>query len=118
MRTCVRACYVGRGRVLAWRSREKQQQISRFGQNGVRIKGQNTLSITSLVSMARPIEVYWAILKQKVYENNWSAKNRDQLIRKIKSCEKKIESSTYQNLFATLKTKMRHAVVGGLESLL
>ena len=68
--------------------------------------------------MIRPIEVYWAILKQKVYENNWSAKNRDQLIRKIKSCEKKIESSTHQNLFATLKTKMRRAVEGGLESLL
>ena len=58
------------------------------------------------------------ILKQKVYENNQTAKNRDQLIRKIKSCEKKIESSTYQNLFATLKTKMRRAVEGGLESLL
>ena len=65
-----------------------------------------------------PIEMYWSILKKKVYEKNWSAKNCDQLIRKIKSCEKKIESSTYQNLFATLKTKMRRAVEGGLESLL
>ena len=36
----------------------------------------------------RPIEHYWSILKQKVYENNWSAKKCDQLIRRIKSCEK------------------------------
>ena len=41
-------------------------------------------------SMICPIEMYWSILKQKVYENNWSAKNCDQLIRKIKSCAKKI----------------------------
>ena len=40
--------------------------------------------------MIRPIEMYWSILKQKVYESNWSAKNCDQLIRKIKSCAKKI----------------------------
>ena len=37
-----------------------------------------------------PIEMYWSILKKKVYENNWSAKNCDQLIRKIKSCARKI----------------------------
>ena len=68
--------------------------------------------------MIRPIEMYWSILKQKVYENNWSAKNRDQLIKRIKLCEKKIESTTYQNLFRSLKTKMRRAVEHGLESLI
>ena len=66
----------------------------------------------------RPIENYWSILKQKVYENNWSAKNHDQLIKRIKLCEKKIEPSTYQNLFGGLKTKMRRALENGLESLI
>ena len=66
----------------------------------------------------RPIENYWSALKQKVYENNWSAKNREQLIRKIKLSAKKIDSSTYQNLFVNLKSKMRRAVKNGLESLI
>ena len=46
--------------------------------------------------MICPIEMYWSILKQKVYENNWSAENCDQLIRKIKSCAKKIQASYLQ----------------------
>ena len=66
----------------------------------------------------RPIENYWSILKQKVYSNNWSAENRDQLINRIKYCEKQIEPTIYQNLFVNLKTKMRRAVENGLESLI
>ena len=34
----------------------------------------------------RPIEQFWACLKQKVYANNWSASTRDQLISRIKKC--------------------------------
>ena len=66
----------------------------------------------------RPIENYWSILKQRVYSNNWSAENRDQLINRIKYCEKQIEPTIYQNLFVNLKTKMRRAVENGLESLI
>ena len=50
----------------------------------------------------RPIENYWSALRQKVYENNWSAKNRKQLITRIKYCAKKVESKVYQNMFANL----------------
>ena len=32
----------------------------------------------------RPIENYWGILKMKVYEGNWSAKNRALLVWRIK----------------------------------
>ncbi len=46
----------------------------------------------------RPIEDFWSILKAKVYENNWSAKNIKQLIRKIRKCLKKIPQSTIQAL--------------------
>ena len=66
----------------------------------------------------RPIENYWSALKQKVYENNWSAKNRQQLVRRIKLSAKKIEPSTYQNLFVNLKLKISRAVKNGLESLI
>jgi len=33
----------------------------------------------------RPIENYWGILKMKVYEGNWSAKDREALIRRIRA---------------------------------
>ena len=56
-----------------------------------------------------PIKKYCSALKQKVWANNWSAKNPEQLIQKIKLCAKKIESSIYQNLFVNLKSKMRCA---------
>ena len=63
-----------------------------------------------------PIKKYCSALKQKVWANNWSAKNPEQLIQKIKLCAKKIESSIYQNLFVNLKSKMRCAVKDVLES--
>jgi len=33
----------------------------------------------------RPIEDFWSILKGKVYENGWEAKNAEELIQKIKN---------------------------------
>ena len=32
----------------------------------------------------RPIENFFGIAKQEVYDKNWKAKNRDQLIRRLK----------------------------------
>ena len=65
----------------------------------------------------RPIEQYFAILKQKVYAKNWSAENRNQLIGRIKRCAKEIPRETYQSLFRNLKTKIRKASTNGLLSL-
>lgn len=64
----------------------------------------------------RPIENYFSILKQRVYAENWSAENRDQLIRRIKKCAKEISLQTYQSLFCNLKTKIRKASEFGLYS--
>lgn len=64
----------------------------------------------------RPIENYFSILKQRVYAENWSAENRDQLIRRIKKCTKEISLQTYQSLFCNLKTKIRKASQFGLYS--
>ena len=47
----------------------------------------------------RPIEAFWAILKMKVYEGNWSAKNRDQLIRRIKKSIQEIDMEIIVKMF-------------------
>ena len=41
------------------------------------------------------IEMYWGALKQMVYAKNLSAKNFDQLMRKIKKCTKEMDSQIY-----------------------
>ena len=66
----------------------------------------------------RPIENYWGILKMKVYENNWSADNRDQMIRRIKSKIKEIDQNMVAGMFDNLKAKIHLANTNGLSSLL
>jgi hypothetical protein len=39
----------------------------------------------------RPIENYWAMLKMKVYEGNWSGKDRPNMIQRIKQKQKEID---------------------------
>ena len=53
----------------------------------------------------RPIENYRGILKMKVYEGNWSAKDREALIRRIKIKQKEINQGTVIKMFENLKTK-------------
>jgi hypothetical protein len=43
------------------------------------------------VPECRPIEDFWGILKGKVYESNWQAKDVKQLQTRIKLCLKKID---------------------------
>ena len=62
--------------------------------------------------------MFWAALKQKVYAKNWSAKNRDQLIKKIKKSVKEMESEVYVNLFEKLHQRINLANENGLDSLL
>ena len=66
----------------------------------------------------RPIENYWGALKQKVYAKNWSAKNREQLIRKIKKCVSELDSGFYVQMFQNLREKINSANENGLDSLL
>ena len=66
----------------------------------------------------RPIEAFWAILKMKVYEGNWSAKNRDQLIRRIKKSIQEIDMEIIVKMFKNLKDKIHYAKEHGLESLI
>ena len=66
----------------------------------------------------RPIEKYWALLKQKTYEGNWSAKTPDQLAARIKKCAKLLPQETIIKMFDNLKEKVHKASRDGLESLL
>ena len=62
--------------------------------------------------------MFWAALNQRVYAKNWSAKNRDQLIKKIKKSVKEMESEVYVNLFEKLPPRINLANENGLDSLL
>ena len=66
----------------------------------------------------QPIQIYWGALKQMFYAKNWSAKNCDQLIRKIKKCPKEMDSQIYVQMFKNLPQKINLANKNGLDSLL
>ena len=66
----------------------------------------------------RPIEAFWLILKQKVFSGNWSAKDRPQLIRRIKKCMLEIDPDIITKIFQNLKAKIHKANENRLRSLL
>ena len=65
-----------------------------------------------------PIENYWGILKMKVYEGNWTAKNREALIRRIKIKQKEIDQDIVIKMFDNLKGRVHVAHQNGLQSLM
>ena len=54
----------------------------------------------------------------KVYEGNWSAKDREALIRRIKIKQKEIDQDVVIKMFEKLKQKVHNANENGLNSLL
>ena len=54
----------------------------------------------------------------KVYERNWTAKNRESLIRRIKIKQKEIDQDIVIKMFDNLKGKVHTANETGLNSLL
>ena len=67
-----------------------------------------------------PIEIFFGILKQRVYAKNWKAENRAQLENKIRRVIKNIkdqEPEIFQNLFLNLKQKIVYAEKNGLQTL-
>ena len=59
------------------------------------------------VPQARPIENLWGILAQKVYEGVWEAKTPQELISRIQSQLKKVDSIFLQSHMGVVKTKLR-----------
>jgi len=64
----------------------------------------------------RPIEKFWAHLKNKVYENNWVGQDINQLVRRIKKAAKEFDLDYCQRLFVHHKTNIRKAADWGLEN--
>ena len=61
---------------------------------------------------------YRILLEQKVYANNWQAKSRDNLIRRIKMCSKNIDIKLIQDMMDKVKARCHQANEHGLYSLL
>ena len=57
----------------------------------------------------RPIEKFWAILKDKVYEGGWEATTFRMLKQRVLKSLKNLDPFLCQNLFRDLKTKIRKA---------
>lgn len=70
------------------------------------------------VPQLRPIEKFWAQLKSKVYENNWEAKDIDQLKRKIKKKLTEFNPDSFWRLFESLNLKINTAARHGPDSIL
>ena len=68
------------------------------------------------VPQLRPIEKFWAILKNKVYAKNWQAENEEQLVKRIKYCARNMDPNLCRNLLSGLKSKLRKAADNGVLS--
>lgn len=66
----------------------------------------------------RPIERFWAHLKEKVYEGGWTADSQEQLIRRIRTKVKLFDDLYFVNLFSHFTDKIVSANSHGLNSLI
>ena len=58
------------------------------------------------VPEVRPIEDFWSILKGKVYEKNWKAKNLQELKNRIRLCLRKMDLNLVHDLIASTSTRL------------
>ena len=54
----------------------------------------------------RPIKDFWGILKAKVNENNWFAKNIDRLKKKIKKCLLEMDLDLVQKTAGSVRKRL------------
>ncbi|RWS18614.1 uncharacterized protein B4U80_08044, partial [Leptotrombidium deliense] len=66
----------------------------------------------------RPIERFWALLKQKVYSDGFVAENLNDLKRRIISKLKLLDITVVNNLMNNLESKIRKAACNGPDSIL
>ena len=69
------------------------------------------------VPKARPIEDFWAILKQKVYYNNWTANSIAQLKKRISWSLSKIDTKLIQSLARDVHKRLEIVARRGVEFL-
>ena len=70
------------------------------------------------VLQIRPIEVFWSILKQKVYSGDWSAKDHSQFFCRIKKCTLDIDPDVITKMFQNWQAKIHKVIENGPTSLL
>ncbi|RWS19878.1 uncharacterized protein B4U80_11465 [Leptotrombidium deliense] len=70
------------------------------------------------VPQLRPIERFWAMLKQKVYANGYQAENLHSLRRRIVSKIKTFDLVTLENLFHNFESNIRIAASIGPDEVL
>jgi len=62
----------------------------------------------------RPIEDFWAALKQEVYAGGWEAKSDCQLKQRIRLKLKNMDLAVFQGLFGTVKSRIRKVADNGV----
>jgi hypothetical protein len=69
------------------------------------------------VPKARPIEDFWGLLKQKVYEGGWQAKSLKILKKRITWCLSKINRKDFLNLSASVHKRLDTVARYGVDAL-
>lgn len=69
------------------------------------------------VPKVRPIEDFWGVLKQKVYENDWSAKDLDQLKQRIKWAFSQVPAETFQSICTSIHKRLRTVAKYGIDAI-
>jgi hypothetical protein len=69
------------------------------------------------VPKCRPIENYWGSLKRKVYENDWSAKEIPQLIKRIKWAWTQVDSEISTRTCASVHRRFNTVARKGVDAL-
>jgi hypothetical protein len=68
------------------------------------------------VPQARPIESIWSMLEQKVFANNWEAKNLELLARRIQEKAKELDKNVLQAMILSVRKTLRKMYDKGLYS--
>ncbi len=97
-------------------SHYSRDSIAEFERLGIEIvpKEANPPAVPRL----RPIENFWAILKNRVYSKGWAAKSTEELVKKIKTELRLVPPEFVQNLMRRVKTKVRTAADHGVLSVI
>lgn len=62
----------------------------------------------------RPIEDFWSILKGKVYENNWQAKDLQHLRFRISKCLKEVDIELVKRVFISIRKRLGKVRIVGV----
>ncbi len=69
------------------------------------------------VPQLRPIESFWAIYKQAIYENGWSANTPEELRKRATKVLRKFKPELWRNLMRGVKKRFRRVTREGLSAL-